>query len=260
MKRTSESSLERFSVFGLAAVLTASVLAGAPADSQAQGAQGGSIVIQAVDAQGMLVPAGKFYNGQSVQLVAHAFDAAGNSVPCTPTFAPRNSGDADKLTIAGNGVMTMSNTAFGSAEVVATCAQMPGVTSTPMYTSVMAQGTNLGTPNAGLGLRRGPMQSTGAGAAAGGGKHVGLAIGLGLGVAAVVAGAAYALSSGTSSGGSGGSSCATYSDYCPSGAGNGGGVRQSGCSCPGGTTTATCGSSNGNCGGLYPAGTVLCNC
>ena len=247
--------------------------AGIPATpAVAQAGPVNSIVVQAFDAQNgqpidLHALSSGLYNNASVRLIAHAYDSAGNAVPCAPTFQGNNL-FFNRAPADGSTLMT-AGTAFGSTQFTATC---NGVTSQPIFTSVMAKGTNLGTAQAGLGLRRGPPPTANApggaalpGATAKASGHAGVLIGV-IGGAVLAGGAlAYGLSasgsSGSSYGSGSGSSCPSYSSCCPGGSGSGGcfvGTNTSypGCGCPSPSRTGgTCGS---GCPG--PPGSTNCNC
>lgn len=265
------------------AVATAAIVAvaGSPGGSawaQAQGGNINSIVVQAFDAQtGLPIDLHSastgLYNGARVRLIATAYDAMGNSLPCTPRFTERSGVAGNQLNFgqpaaADNSVMMTAGQGFGSTEIIPSCAEFPNFTGTPVNTAVMAPGTNLGTAQAGLGLRRTPAAtggkaggtpgaSTGTAAstpAQSGGKG-GVIAGVIVGGALAVGAVAYGLSTATEEEDSG-SSCATYSQCCPGGNNSGGCFVPSSCGCPSpAVSTGICGS---GCPG--PQGDRVCDC
>ena len=87
----------------------------------------GSIIIETLGADGKPIPEGLLRPGMPIKLRVTAFDAAGKSIACTPDFG-KNQGVAgqqiDNIDQEGN--MSMGSS-FGSAEVLASCKELPGV-------------------------------------------------------------------------------------------------------------------------------------
>ena len=114
----------------IVSLLAPSVSLAAAASSSGDG---GSITIETLDAKtGKPIPNGLLRPKMNVILQIHAFDAQGNSIPCTPTFEAVQGFSGTQIQSVetqpdGTGLLKMGK-GFGSAEVKAQCAELPNVT------------------------------------------------------------------------------------------------------------------------------------
>lgn len=236
------------------------VMIGVPVDALAQGAPpapGGSIVIDIVDPDtGEHVPAGllrsgkqgRMYGGQQYRLVAHAFDEMGRAIPCTQWTFDRIQGvSGNQIRDIAGDLMTMGS-GWGSAEVTAQCAELPGVVS-----KMFIANNTLETP-----AQKKQEQPNAAKPGHGGG--VALAI---LGGLAVAGAAAYAVGQAAGTSTDSGNSCLTRAQCCnDSSVGLCGLPPGSSCPCPIGTRDdgiCQAGKPCNTLGGFTP-GTRLCSC
>lgn len=205
-----------------------------------------SIVIDAVDAEtGMSLPSfGGLKAGQTVRFQLKARDRWGSTTRCTPNVSATG-GHQVVQQADGSFLMTVGDS-FGSAELLASCAENPDL----VQKEFMAVSTPLG------GQRSALAGGRGAPAAATGGGNTALTIGLIVGggaLAGVAIAAAVGAQDSTSS-----SSCPTLSQCCPGGSGGGCGAPSS-CNCPSGTTDqGICNS--GGCVAFIGAGNRSCTC
>lgn len=222
---------------------------------------GGSIVIEYFDATpgspnfGNPISKAALQPGMRVQLRANAYDSSGASVSCKPNFRAIQGVTGNQLgNIDADGVMEVGN-GFGSAEVAASCPELPGVETKDF---VANKGLPMMTP-AQRAAEQAAAEQAAAESAAGmsGAQAALLGAGLGLGVVGLVV-AATSIPS-TPSGSSSSSSCPTRSQCCGSSVGSGGCGIVSSCSCPSGTTNmGIC--TSGGCLSMVSSGRRLCNC
>ena len=166
-------------------LLTPAVSMAAAASSSGDG---GSITIETLDPLTRKpIPDGLLRPGMQVVLEVHAFDSAGKSIPCTPTFGSEqgvagNQIDGVAVQPDGTGLLTMGN-GFGSAEVKAQCAELPNVRAKLPVVNNTLQAPAAATPAA-------EAPAAEAAAASSSSAGTGILIGLlaAVGIAAVVVG------------------------------------------------------------------------
>ena len=88
---------------------------------------GGSIMIETLGPDGKVIPEGLLRPGMPIKLRVTAYNAAGQLIECLPDYG-KNQGVAGEQihNIDEQGNMEMGSS-FGSAEVTATCKDLPGV-------------------------------------------------------------------------------------------------------------------------------------
>jgi hypothetical protein len=116
----------------LCLILSANMaLWGVPLSSFAQQPTINSIVIEAYDSSGRLLPSlGGLKRGDEVTLKVKAFDRFGKSVPCTPVVEPIQGftgNQIEGITSQGSDSLMTVGKGFGSAEIKASCQENPSV-------------------------------------------------------------------------------------------------------------------------------------